>query len=188
MAGCAFGRDRCKVTHDPRFFPTCRAFAAGRRIHFHGLRRCALGRRSNPAFHPVWSILERHPSIQPTGVSGLGGERGAVALDQRGQGYFGAAGFRGNGRAGYSADAPVPASQALDRLFAGLSENAALPPLCFIVRRNGALAADVKTYIMPRRLVPTHSGSSSEKLFRSALPTGRQRPHDALLYSTDVSP
>src|SRR6266705_1763916 len=47
-----------------------------------------------------------------------------------------------------SSQRSVPASQAVDRLFARLSRNAALP-LCFIVRRNGALEADVKTYIMP---------------------------------------
>ena len=71
-----------------------------------------------------------------------------MALDQRRQGRFGAAGFRGHGRAGYSADALVPASQAVDWLFAGLSGNAALPRLCSIVPRNGALAADLKTYIV----------------------------------------
>jgi len=34
MADCVFGRERYKVTHDPRFFPTCGAAAAGRWIHF----------------------------------------------------------------------------------------------------------------------------------------------------------
>src|SRR5258708_6185932 len=138
MAGWAFGcANIYKVTHDARFFPTCRAVAAGRRIHFHGLRRRALGRRSNPAFHPIWSILERRPSIQPAGVSGLGGEHGAMALDQRGQGHFGTAGFRGYGRARYSADALVPASQAVDRLFARLSRNPALARLVLLSRLNG---------------------------------------------------
>src|SRR5260370_14015521 len=74
-----------------------------------------------------------------------------MALDKRGQGPSGAAGFRGYGRARHSADAAVPASQAVDRLFARLSRNAALPPLCLIVGGNGALAAGVKTYIMPQR-------------------------------------
>src|SRR5258706_10570594 len=73
-----------------------------------------------------------------------------MALDQRRQGHFGAAGFRSYGRARYSADAAVPASQAVDWLFARLSRNAALPLLCLIVRRNRALAADVNTYIMPQ--------------------------------------
>src|SRR5260370_16944786 len=162
-----------KVTHDPRFFPAPRAAAAGRWIHFHGLRRRALGRRSDPSFHPIRSILERRPSIQPAGVSGLGGEHGAMALDQRGQGHFGTAGFRGYGRARYSADAPVPASQAVDRLFARLSRNAALPPLCFIVRRNGALAADLKTYIMPE--------TACSHAFGKRIPpsTCRSRPKEA---------
>src|SRR5258708_12183672 len=162
-----------KVTHDPRFFPTCRAVAAGWRVHFYGLRRRPLGRRSNPAFHPIWSILERHPSIQPARVSGLGGEHGAMALDQRGQGHFGAAGFRGYGRARYFPDAPVPASQAVDRLFARLSRNAALPPLCFIVRRNGALAADLKTYIMPETAGAHAFGK------RTPPSTCRSRPKEA---------
>src|SRR5229473_4725292 len=120
MADCVFGRERHKVTHDPRFFPTCGAAAAGWRIYLHGLRRRALGRRSDLAFYPFWRILERYPSIQPAGVPGLGGGHRALALDQR-QNYPGPTGFRRDGRVGYLADAAVPAAQAADRLFAELT-------------------------------------------------------------------
>src|SRR5260370_5076270 len=147
-----------KVTHDPRFFPTPRAAAAGRWIYFYGLRRRALGRRSDPAFHPIWSILERRPSIQPAGVSGLGGAYGAMALDQRGQGHSGTAGFRGYGRARHSADAPVPASQAVDRLFARLSRNAALPALCLIFPRNEGFGSRRKDIYYASESLFMHSG------------------------------
>src|SRR5258706_14089604 len=96
-----------------------------------------------------------------------------MALDQRRQGHFGAAGFRGYGRARYSADAAVPASQAVDRLFARLSRNAALPRLCLIVRRNRALAADIKTYIVPLIACSQAFGGGSgivpERAFRQAV-------------------
>src|SRR5260370_42577774 len=88
-----------KVTHDPRFFPAPRAAAAGRWVHFHGLRRRALGRRANPAFPPIWSILERRPSIPPAGVSGLVESYDAMALHLRGECNSGAAAFRAYGLA-----------------------------------------------------------------------------------------
>src|SRR4030081_1681875 len=93
-------------------------------IGYYGRR---LGAGSSLAFSQVWTILERDSSIQPAGVPGLGGGHCALALDQYRQNYTGPAGFRRDGGAGHSADAAVPAPQAVDRLFAELSGNAAMP-------------------------------------------------------------